>query len=315
MNNEQDLIENVVIIGSGIAGYTASIYTARANLNPVLFTGQRPGGQLIITTEVENYPGFPQGIKGPELMENIKKQAIKFNTRVVDSIVKEVNLKDEIKIVKYNDKTIKTYSVIIATGATAQWLNIAGEKEYRGRGVSACATCDGFFFRDGVVVVIGGGDTAMEEALFLTKFASKVIVCHRRDKLRASKIMQDRAFSNRKIEFVWNSLPVEMIGDGNKITALKIKNKLSDKEEIIACDGIFVAIGHRPETDIFKDQIELDEKEYIVLKDRTSRTNIEGVFACGDVVDARYRQAITAGGMGCIAAMDAIFYLQEKRIV
>ena len=304
-------IRNVIIIGSGPAGLTAAIYCARANLSPLLFAGAEPGGQLTITTEVENYPGFPVGIQGPELMDNFRKQALRFKTEIIEEAVEKVELHVAPKLVTAGGKTYKARSVIIATGATAKWLGLESEKTYRGKGVSACATCDGFFFRGEDVCVVGGGDTALEEALFLTNFAKSVTIIHRRDQLRASKIMIDRTKKNEKIKFVWNSVIEEIIGDGSKVTELKLNNVKTNEISNLPTSGLFVAIGHFPNTELFKDELELDEKGYIKVTDsgRTA-TSIAGVFAAGDVRDHYFRQAITAAGMGCMAAIETERFLE-----
>ncbi len=302
-------LENLIIIGSGPAGYTAAIYAARAQLRPLLFEGKQlggqPGGQLMLTNEVENFPGFPEGLIGPELMERFKKQAERFGTRIVSDDVVSVNFSVRPFIVRTSDVEYTSHAVIICTGAKALWLNVPGEKEYQGRGVSACATCDGFFFKDKHVVVVGGGDVAMEEANFLTHFASKVTVMHRRNELRASKIMQERAMKNPKIKFVWNTEVQEVLGDGKKMNGVRILNNIANVVSDFFADGLFVAIGHQPNTDLFFNQLELDRKGYIVVKPNTSKTSVDGVFAGGDVIDPYYRQAVTAAGTGCIAALDA----------
>jgi thioredoxin reductase (NADPH) len=308
--------ENLVIIGSGPAGYTAAIYAARADLKPLLFEGRsiggQPGGQLMLTTDVENFPGFPDGLMGPEMMDKFKKQAERFGTRIISDDIVEVDFDEEPFVVKTVDTSYAAKAIIICTGAQAIWLGVQGEEQYQGHGVSACATCDGFFFRNKNVVVVGGGDSAMEEANFLTRFATKVTVMHRRDELRASKIMQQRAFDNPKIEFLWNTQIKEVFGDGQKMTGLKIINNKTDEQSEFLADGLFLAIGHKPNTGIFQDKIDLDEKGYIVVRNGSTRTNVEGVFAGGDVVDHTYRQAVTAAGTGCMAALDAERWLSEK---
>ncbi len=309
-------MEKTVILGSGPAGCTAALYLARANLNPILIEGMQPGGQLSITTEVENFPGFPEGITGPKLMEKMKEQAKKFGTKFIFDFVSKVNLKErpfEIYL-ENSDETIKTLSLIIATGASAKLLGLPEEKELMGFGVSACATCDGFFFRGKEIAVVGGGDTAMEEANFLTNFAKKVYVIHRRDKLRASKPMQDKAFSNEKISFIWDTIVEKIEGSKEKgVKGLHLKNLKTKEKSFLNVEGLFVAIGHNPNTEIFKGQIEMDETGYIITKNGT-HTSIEGIFAAGDVQDKKYRQAITAAGSGCMAAIDCLHYLENLKI-
>lgn len=301
--------ENVIIIGSGPAGYTAAIYCARADMNPLLFEGQslggQPGGQLMLTTEVENFPGFPEGLMGPEMMQKFKEQAERFGTRIESEDVTEVDFSSRPFKIKAGEREFQSHAVIICTGAQAIWLGVPGEEKYQGHGVSACATCDGFFFRDKHVVVVGGGDSAMEESNFLTKFASKVTIMVRRDELRASKIMQKRAMDNPKIEILWNTEVQEVLGDGEKMTGLKIINNKTDEVSEFNAEGLFVAIGHKPNTSIFEGKIDLDDKGYILTKAGTTQTSVEGVFAGGDVIDHIYRQAITAAGTGCMAALDA----------
>ncbi|MBI2473719.1 thioredoxin-disulfide reductase [Candidatus Uhrbacteria bacterium] len=302
-------VENVVIIGSGPAGYTAAIYAARADMKPLLFEGQRlggqPGGQLMLTTEVENFPGFPEGLMGPEMMDKFKKQAQRFETRIVSEDVTQVDFSIRPFKLTAGGKDVFARTVIICTGAQAMWIGVPGEEQYQGHGVSACATCDGFFFKDKEILVVGGGDSALEESLFLTRFASGVTIIHRRDQLRASKIMQERAMKNPKIRFVWNTEVQEVLGDATKMTGVRVLNNQTNQTSEIKADGLFVAIGHKPNTQIFEGQIELDQKGYIVTKSGSTATNIEGVFAGGDVADHVYRQAITAAGTGCMAALDA----------
>jgi thioredoxin reductase (NADPH) len=302
----------LIIIGSGPAGYTAALYSARANLEPLVLAGSQSGGQLMITTDVDNYPGFPEGIQGPELMEKFRKQAEKFGATVIDKDVTEVNFRKrpfQIKV-EGEEEDYTADSVIITTGAQAKWLGLSSELSLRGRGVSACATCDAFFFKGKDVIVVGGGDTAMEESTFLAKFASHITVVHRRDKLRASKIMQEKARSNPKISFVWNSIVRDVLGK-DKVEAVVLENLKTGRKERIKTDGLFVAIGHEPSTSLFKGQIETDSQGYIKVHDGTL-TSVDGVFAAGDVVDFRYRQAVTAAGMGCQASLDAERYLENR---
>lgn len=305
----------VLIIGSGPAGLTAALYNARANLNPVVFEGIQPGGQLTITTEVENYPGFEEGIQGPQLMDIMRKQAQRFGAKCYFKEVTEVDFQKHPFVIKSYDETYTADAVIIATGASAKLLDTPGMNKYMGYGVSACATCDGFFFRNQKVIIVGGGDTAMEEATYLTRHASEVTVVHRREEFRASKIMLDRAKRNPKIKFMVNSVIKEVIGkeeNGRKsVTGALIENTKDGSINEMKIDGIFIAIGHKPNTELFKGQIETDEVGYILVKPGTSLTNIEGVFAAGDVCDKNYRQAITAAGMGCMAAIEAERWLAE----
>lgn len=309
-------VRNTIIIGSGPSGFTAAIYAARANLKPLLFEGLvmggQPGGQLMLTTEVENYPGFPEGIQGPEMMELFRKQAARFGTDLVQEDVTVVDLSKRPFTVTAGGKDYFSRTVIISTGASANWLNIPSEKALQGYGVSACATCDGFFFKGKEVVVVGGGDSAVEEATFLTKFATKVTMVHRRETLRASKIMQDRAKNNPKIRFVWDSV-VEEIKDPaqKKVTAVVLKNLKTGQKSEFKTDGVFMAIGHTPNSQIFRGKIALDPKGYIQVQEGT-RTSVPGVFACGDVQDHQYRQAVTAAGSGCMAALDAERFLEAE---
>ncbi len=304
----------VIIIGSGPAGFTAAIYTGRANLNPVLFEGSQPGGQLTITTEVENYPGFPDGVMGPEMMDLFRKQAEKFGTTCLTTDITKVDFTSRPFKLWAGDELYTADSVIIATGASAKLLDIESEKKYFGYGVSACATCDGFFFKGLEVAIVGGGDTALEEAIFLTKFASKVTLIHRRNELRASKIMRERAQQNPKISFLWDSVVVEVLGkeeaSRKSMTGLKIKNVKTNAITEMKADGLFIAIGHEPNTAIFKGQIDMYETGYIKLIGNGTATNISGVFAAGDVADSVYRQAVTAAGSGCAAAIDVERYLE-----
>lgn len=305
-------IERLIIIGSGAAGYTAAIYAGRANLAPLLFSGQEPGGQLTTTTDVENFPGFPEGIQGPELMQKFREQALRFDTKIIDAVVEWVDFSSRPFRVWSAGEEYRAEAAIVATGASSNWLGLESEQRLRGHGVSSCATCDGFFFRGKEVVVAGGGDAAMEESLYLTKFCTKVTVIHRRDTLRASKIMQERARSNPKIDFIFNSEVVEVLGD-KSVAGVRIKNNQSGQLSVVNCQGLFVAIGHSPNTNIFKDQIELDVKGYVVVKNNTG-TSVPGVFVAGDVADYRYRQAVTAAGSGCQAAMDAEKWLEEAHV-
>jgi thioredoxin reductase (NADPH) len=306
-----DQIHEVVIVGSGPAGYTAAIYAARAQLAPVVYEGSvTAGGALMNTTEVENFPGFENGIMGPDLMDEMKKQAKRFGAQLITDDIVEMDLKSEIKVLKDGSgNTIKSKSVILAMGSAYKEIGLENEKRLSGRGVSWCATCDGFFFRDQRIAVVGGGDSAMEEANFLTKFATKVSVIHRRDSLRASKIMADRAKANPKIEFIWNTEVIDVLGD-EKVTALKLRNLISGQESVEDFTGLFVAIGHLPRSELVAGQVELDNEGYVKVVGRSTQTNLKGVFACGDLVDHTYRQAITAAGSGCQAALDCERFLQ-----
>jgi thioredoxin reductase (NADPH) len=306
--------EKLAIIGSGPAGYTAALYAARANLSPVLFEGMQPGGQLTITTEVENYPGFAEGVMGPELMERMKGQAERFGTRFIPGEITRVDLSTRPFRLWAEAEEFTAHALIVATGASAKWLGIPSEKAYQGKGVSACATCDGFFFRGVDVAVVGGGDTALEEATFLTKYATKVYVVHRRSELRASKVMQERARKNPKIEFVWNQAVDEVLGDGKAVTGLRLKSTKDGGTRVLPVQGFFLAIGHEPNTGVFKGQLEMNEVGYLNVKSPTTRTSQEGVFAAGDVADPNYRQAVTAAGSGCAAAIDAERWLGEQGI-
>ena len=310
MNNKR---EKVIIIGSGAAGLTAAIYAARANLNPIVIEGIQPGGQLTITTDVENYPGYADVVQGPWMMEQMRSQAIKVGARIINDIVVKIDLnKNEKILVLDSNKTLTTDTIIIATGAQAKWLGLESENKYNGRGVSACATCDGFFYRNKEVAVVGGGNTAAEEALYLSNICSKVTLIHRRDALRSEKILQDRLFSKKNINIIWNNEVSEILGDENGVNALKLISTKQNKTEIIKVDGVFIAIGHSPSTKPFKDVLEMDNEGYIIAqKPGTTLTNLDGVFAAGDCVDKIYRQAVTAAGMGCMAALEAEKYLSE----
>jgi thioredoxin reductase (NADPH) len=307
------MTRKIVIIGSGPAGLTAAIYISRSGLNPLLIEGNQPGGQLTITSDVENYPGFPNGIMGPALMEEMKKQAERFGTEIVTGQVTSVDFtKRPFTVWLDNGTEVEAESVIIASGASARLLGIPSEKKMMGRGVSACATCDGFFFRDKEIVVVGGGDTAVEEADYLTRFVAKVTIVHRRDQLRASRAMQDRAFANDKISFAWDSVIEEILGEETgKVTGVRLKNVKSGETSDFPCEGVFIAIGHEPNTKIFQGQLELDDHGYIILKGGC-RTSVPGVFAAGDVADPIYKQAVVAAGMGCMASLDAEKFLAEE---
>ncbi len=301
-----------LIIGSGPAGYTAAIYAARADLKPIMYLGMQPGGQLTITTEVENFPGYPDGIDGPEMMEQFRKQAERFGTDVRFGVVTKVDFSKRPFTVEADDgKTILAETVIIATGASAKWLGLPSEQKFMGMGVSGCATCDGFFYRGKDVAIVGGGDTAAEEATYLAKLCKKVYLIHRRDELRASKAMQHKVLNTPNIEMLWDSVPEEVLGDDAGVTGLRVKNVKTGAERVLDVWGFFVAIGHKPNTDVFKGQVELDETNYISTKPGTASTNVEGVFACGDVQDHYYRQAVTAAGSGCMAAIEAERYLSS----
>ena len=301
----------VIILGSGPAGLTAALYTARANLNPLVIGGVEWGGQLMLTTGVENYPGFVEGINGPDLMENFRKQAERFGAKIINENVTSVNFKKNPFQVSTAENSYNANTIIIATGADSKWLGLSSEQKLIGRGISSCATCDGFFFKNKNIVVVGGGDSAMEESLFLTKFANKVTVIHRRNKLRASKIMQERAFKNKKIEFIWDSEIVDVFGE-DSVTGIKIKNNKTNQISDMEIQGLFVAIGHKPNTEFLRGQIDLDGKGYVIHNGM--RTNIDGVFVAGDVYDFRYRQAVTAAGHGCQAAMDVEKFIENNNL-
>jgi thioredoxin reductase (NADPH) len=309
-----DKAHNVIIIGSGPAGLTAALYNGRANLKPLVFEGVQPGGQLTITTDVENYPGFPAGVLGPELMDLFRKQAQRFDAQTLFQDVSRVDFTSRPFKVWSNEREYHARTVIIATGASAKWLGLPSEQRYMGHGVSACATCDGFFFKGLEVVVVGGGDTAMEEATYLTRFASKVTLIHRRESLRASKIMQDRALANPKIAVLYDSVIEEILGNeenGKKtVTGVSVRNVTSGKTNVLRTDGVFMGIGHQPNTSLFREQLDLSESGYILVIPGTTKTNIPGVFAAGDVADPLYRQAVTAAGSGCMAAIDAERFLE-----
>lgn len=308
------MIHDVIIIGSGPAGYTAALYAARASLNPVLFSGHEPGGQLMITTDVENYPGFPNGIMGPEMMDHFRKQAERFGTVIHDRAVTKVDFGSTPFKIWADEDEFRARSIIVATGASAKWIGLPSEVTYGGYGVSACATCDGFFFRGKNVIVVGGGDTAMEEANYLTRHADKVILVHRRDQFRASKIMLERVQRNPKIEIRTNAAIDEILGDSTpvkKVTGVRLKDTQNGKTSEIPIDGVFVAIGHKPNSDLFKDWLHLDDNGYIKTQPHSTRSNIPGVFVAGDVADHYYRQAVTAAGTGCMAAIDAERYLES----
>ena len=311
MSNQK---EKVVIIGSGAAGLTAAIYAARANLNPLVIEGIQPGGQLTITTDVENYPGYADVVQGPWMMEQMRSQAINVGARIVSDIITKVDFSNnEKKLTSDNNKIFEAETVIVATGAQARWLGLDSEKKFNGKGVSACATCDGFFYKNKEVAVIGGGNTAVEEALYLSNICSKVTLIHRRDQLRSEKILQDRLFQKNNVNVLWNKTVSEIQGDENGVNGLKLNSTDSSKQDILKVQGVFIAIGHDPSTAPFKNALEMDEDGYIIAKKLgTSLTNVQGVFAAGDCVDKIYRQAVTAAGMGCMAALDAEKWLQEN---
>lgn len=309
-SSEQN-IENVIIIGSGPAGLTAAIYAARANLNPLMIEGDESGGQLMTTTEVENYPGFTHGIQGPELMMATREQAVRFGTRMITRNVTKVDFSKRPFKVWIGDQIYLSQTVIVSTGATAKYLGLESEKKFLGRGVSACATCDGAFFKNVPVAIVGGGDTAMEEAQFLTRFASEVIVIHRRDHFRSSKIMSDRTLKNPKIKVIWNSAVEEVLGD-QVVKGLKVKNLVTNEISTLQVEGLFVAIGHKPNTDLFKGQLKMNDVGYLITEGKSTYTSVPGVFASGDVQDPIYRQAITAAGTGCMAAIDAERWLESQ---
>jgi len=312
MSENNGTHRKVIIIGSGPAGLTAALYTARAKLNPLVLEGTQPGGQMTITTDVENYPGFPDGILGPELMDKMRQQASRFSADCRYETVSEVSFSERPFKIKTEKDDYTAESVIVSTGASALFLGVPGEDKYMGRGVSACATCDGFFFSNQEIVVVGGGDTAMEEATYLTKFAKKVHVVHRRDELRASKTMEDRAKKNEKIDFIWDTVIDEIVGDENAVNGVKLRNVKTGEKTDFPVEGVFMAIGHTPNSSIFKEKLEMDDIGYLNVKNGSTRTNVEGVFVAGDVADHVYRQAITAAGTGCMAAIDAERWLEEQ---
>ncbi len=309
--DDMDSMENVIIIGSGPAGLTAAIYTARANLKPLVFEGFQYGGQLMNTTDIENFPGFPDGIMGPDLMDSMRGQAKRFEANLVQKNVEAVDVRQRPFTVTVDGEVHETKTLIIATGANARMLGLEAETRLLGRGVSTCATCDGFFFSGKEIMMVGGGDSAMEEAIFLTKFASKVAVVHRRDQLRASKIMQERALQHEKIAFIWNSIVYDILGE-EKVEAVKVKNVKTGEITDVPCDGFFLAIGHIPNTSLIEGQIDLTEQGYIVTRPDSTATSVEGVFAAGDVQDSKYRQAITAAGSGCMAAIELERFLEAE---
>ena len=306
-----DDLRNVIVIGSGPAGFTAALYAARANLAPLVLKGLEAGGQLMLTTDVENYPGFADGLLGPELMDQMGKQAARFGAEILPVHVTDVDLSERPFVVRAGDQEWRGRTIIVATGATARWLGVPGEEKLRGRGVSACATCDGFFFRDRELVVVGGGDTAMEEATFLTKFASKVTIVHRRDDFRASKVMSARALANPKVDVIWNTTVAEVHGD-DAVSGVTLNDVRTDRSRTFAADGLFVAIGHDPNTALFRGKLALDDEGYVTVAEPRTATSVPGVFAAGDVTDRIYRQAVTAAGQGCKAAIDAERFLEDE---
>jgi thioredoxin reductase (NADPH) len=306
-----DDLRNVIVIGSGPAGFTAALYAARANLAPLVLKGLEAGGQLMLTTDVENYPGFADGLVGPELMDQMEKQAARFGAEILPVHVTDVDLSERPFVVRAGDQEWRGRTIIVATGATARWLGVPGEEKLRGRGVSACATCDGFFFRDRELVVVGGGDTAMEEATFLTKFASKVTIVHRREEFRASKVMSARALANPKVDVIWNTTVAEVHGD-DAVSGVTLNDVRTDESRTFAADGLFVAIGHDPNTALFRGKLALDDEGYITVAEPRTATSVPGVFAAGDVTDRTYRQAVTAAGQGCKAAIDAERFLEDE---
>jgi thioredoxin reductase (NADPH) len=311
-SEQTDRIHNLIIIGSGPAGYTAAVYAARAELQPLVIEGVQSGGALMTTTEVENFPGFPDGILGPDLMDQMRKQAERFGAELLTADATRVELEGDIKTVYVGDTAYRARAVILAMGSAWRPLEVPGEQELLGHGVSSCATCDGFFFRDQPLAVVGGGDSAMEEALFLTRFASEVTIIHRRDELRASKIMAERALAHPKIKFEWNTVVEEILGTDGSVSGVRVRDVNTEKTRQLDVRGVFIAIGHDPRSELVRDQVELDENGYVRVDSPSSRTNLPGVFACGDLVDHTYRQAITAAGTGCVAALDAERYLAHQ---
>lgn len=308
-------VQKCIIIGSGPAGYTAAIYAARANLEPVMYVGSEPGGQLMITTDVENYPGYPDGVQGPAMMEDFRKQAERFGTKIFYNVVTEVDFSGDIHTLTLDSgEEVQAYTVVVATGASAKWLGLPSEKKYMNKGVSACAVCDGFFFKGQKVAVVGGGDTAAEESTYLSKMCPEVHLLVRRDEMRASKIMQDRVMNTDNIKIHWNTEAQEILGNG-EVTGVKVINNQTEEIANLDVTGFFVAIGHKPNTEIFHDVLDLDETGYIITTGKTTHTNVPGVFASGDSQDKKYRQAVTAAGTGCMAALDAEAYLVEKGII
>ncbi len=305
-------VEKLIIVGSGPAGLTAAIYAARGNLNPLVISGREAGGQLMLTTDVDDFPGFDEGIQGPEFMDKMRKQAQRFGTRFIDEDVISVDLKKEPFVINTESLILNSYSLILATGASAMWLGLPSEQRLIGKGVSSCAVCDGFFFKDKNVIVVGGGDTAMREANYLSKLCKKVTVIHRRDQLRAQAALQELVKSKKNVEFIWNTIVDEILGQ-DKVTGVKLKNTQTDKISQMQIDGVFIAIGHKPNTAFLKGQLDLDTKGYVIVKNET-HTEVEGVFVAGDVADYHYRQAVTAAGMGCKAAFDAEEYLENAKI-
>lgn len=314
MKKKDNSVYKVIIIGSGPAGLTAALYTARAQLKPLVFEGMSPGGQLLTATEVENYPGFPAGVQGPELMESFKKQAERFGAEIIPKVIEKVDfLGRPFTVWSSDQQTYQSHAVIIATGSSYKWLGLKSEEKLKGHGVSACATCDGFFFKDKEVVVVGGGDSAMEEGLFLTRLVSKVTIIHRRDQFRASKIMSDRVLKHPKITVVWNNIVEEILGDPDTtgVTGVRIRNVLSGKQDTLLCSGVFIAIGHKPNSSLFEGILDVDRNGYLITQAGSTRTSVEGIFACGEVQDNTYRQVVVSAGSGAMAAIDAEHWLES----